>query len=364
MKTPLVHVYNELKYRNKVSSKADFGKQLGYTRTYFSQVMNGIMPLTDNVIDKIATLFDVDRDFITSGKGLPFKATIIQDNLKLIRFVWDITQEELGALIGATRGMIMQYENTDRNTTPPSAIIDALTAITGLASETLLTTSLTTPDIPNLTNELKLKLRAFKIRKMDNNQPIEDSTPSLVAEEAQTYGDKSNPVVIFDTEKQTINNQYFSTILPTISSRNKWIPYFNSVWNFIKQYPNTETLMKDKTQNFWPMTPLPDEMLRMPGTIAHFVIPAPADNNMYPAIKPCSPISIMYTDTDDITWGIAHLVVFNDNRYSCYYLKPGDEKEEWWGLSQNDLYDKRKIKIKNVRAVFEIIDVLNSRPGL
>ena len=362
MKHALGHVLSELRYRKLATTQKEFGDKMGYTKVYISQVNNGTTPITDTLIDKIVATYGINRNFVITAQGDPFPSeTVLHTNLKTIRQRWDITQEELGLLTGATRAMIMQYENPDRRTLPKADTLNKLAEITGIHADALIHNPLADADIADLSQELKRSIR--NLRYADTMQ--QDNTPSVVAEETPTYNvSPKKPVRVFDPVTSAINYQYFDSILPTAKNKNQWIPYFNSIWNFIKQYNSTETISKDQTHNFWPMTPLPDDMLRMPGTIANFVIPAPADNNMYPAIKPNSPISVMFTEKDNINWGIAHLVVFNDRRYNCYYLKPGETDDEWTAISQNAEYDRRRIKVKNVMAVFEIIEVQNSRPGL
>lgn len=66
-------------------------------------------------------------------------------NLKMIREIWGLSQAEFGYLMGASRGMIMQYEN--RGTTPKSVVFRNIVKETGFSKDVLVNTEIEPDDV-------------------------------------------------------------------------------------------------------------------------------------------------------------------------------------------------------------------------
>eukprot|EP01012_Entosiphon_sulcatum_P049033 TRINITY_DN67631_c0_g1_i1.p2 TRINITY_DN67631_c0_g1~~TRINITY_DN67631_c0_g1_i1.p2 ORF type:complete len:146 (-),score=18.89 TRINITY_DN67631_c0_g1_i1:1209-1646(-) len=69
----LVKAFEELKYLKKVSSQLEFGSKLGYTKSHFSQIMNGAQPFPDKIATSLETTFGISSDWILTGNGEMFK---------------------------------------------------------------------------------------------------------------------------------------------------------------------------------------------------------------------------------------------------------------------------------------------------
>lgn len=77
-KDKLVAALEELRYRKIVKNQTDFGSQLGYNRSYVSQLINGSEPITAKVLDIIQQKFGINRDWfygLSDEMFLPVKAT-------------------------------------------------------------------------------------------------------------------------------------------------------------------------------------------------------------------------------------------------------------------------------------------------
>jgi len=81
-------------------------------------------------------------------------------NIKKIRERWDLSQQEFGLLIGATRGMIMQYEK--RGTMPKNETVSQLIRITGLSLNMLDESILSDDEIPEMSQEDEVLISNFR----------------------------------------------------------------------------------------------------------------------------------------------------------------------------------------------------------
>src|SRR5581483_2745097 len=69
-------------------------------------------------------------------------------NIKKIRERWDLSQEEFGFLINASRGMVMQYER--RGTMPKNETVSQIIKITGLTKDMLTNSELADDELPDM----------------------------------------------------------------------------------------------------------------------------------------------------------------------------------------------------------------------
>lgn len=93
-KAILARLLKELTYAGKVLNQTDFGQKLGYTKSHFSQIMNGKENLTPKIITAIETQLNVSRSFLEQGtepvlKGKAYDntpaETIVQEPEELLR---------------------------------------------------------------------------------------------------------------------------------------------------------------------------------------------------------------------------------------------------------------------------------------
>lgn len=97
----------------------------------------------------------VNRDWLLNGDGemfihgeAPRTNKYFSKNLRAIREYWSLSQTELGLLMNASRGMVMQYEQ--RGSMPKEDIMQRLSIITGLEIEDLCEKELRREDLPEL----------------------------------------------------------------------------------------------------------------------------------------------------------------------------------------------------------------------
>lgn len=81
-------------------------------------------------------------------------------NIKKIRERWDLTQEEFGLLIGATRGMVMQYEK--RGTRPKNETVSQIIKLTGITWDMLANGELADDDLPEMDMESQVAISNFR----------------------------------------------------------------------------------------------------------------------------------------------------------------------------------------------------------
>lgn len=68
-KDRLVKAFEELRYSKKISSQTDFGKKLGYNKSYISELFNGHKPITSSLAGEIQTKFGINAIWIIGGIG-------------------------------------------------------------------------------------------------------------------------------------------------------------------------------------------------------------------------------------------------------------------------------------------------------
>lgn len=81
-------------------------------------------------------------------------------NIKKIREEWELSQEEFGLLISATRGMVMQYEK--RGTMPKNATVSKIIKVTGLSKDVLFNSELNVDEIPEMSQEDYILIQNFR----------------------------------------------------------------------------------------------------------------------------------------------------------------------------------------------------------
>lgn len=109
-------------------------------------------------------------------------------NIKKIRERWDLTQEEFGLLIGATRGMVMQYEK--RGTKPKNETVSQIIKLTGISWDMLANAELADDDLPELDMESQVLISNFR----DDPEAYRDIQEKEVQELLKASGRIKNKV--------------------------------------------------------------------------------------------------------------------------------------------------------------------------
>lgn len=81
-------------------------------------------------------------------------------NIKAIREEWGLSQEEFGILIGASRGMVMQYEK--RGSIPKNATVSKIVSVTGLSKDILFNELLEQKEIPSIKQQDWMEIENFR----------------------------------------------------------------------------------------------------------------------------------------------------------------------------------------------------------
>lgn len=98
-------------------------------------------------------------------------------NIKTIREYWELNQTEFGLLVGATRGMIMQYEN--RGTMPKKETVSRIVSLTGFTDDLLINTEIDRDDIEPLPQEDALFIENYRNNPDDYANIDNSETPSF-----------------------------------------------------------------------------------------------------------------------------------------------------------------------------------------
>lgn len=154
-------------------------------------------------------------------------------NIKKIRERWDISQEEFGLLIGATRGMIMQYEK--RGTRPKDETVSQLIRVTGLSWDMLANAELSRGELPELSMEDRILVDNFRENPDDYNQLEDAEVRALKKIGIRSKGSESGEyLALLQSNDTFFKNQYsaFNTqVLANLTA-------------LVKQAKNLEALVK------------------------------------------------------------------------------------------------------------------------
>jgi transcriptional regulator with XRE-family HTH domain len=101
-----------------------------------------------------------------------FMENIFGQNIRAIRESWQISQEEMGVLIKATRGMVMQYEK--RGSLPKGETFETLIAITGLSREKLTAKLLKRQELPQIPQQEYEKILRLRTGLINIAEPFEN----------------------------------------------------------------------------------------------------------------------------------------------------------------------------------------------
>jgi transcriptional regulator with XRE-family HTH domain len=91
---------NYLIYCGVADSEKELAEKLGYTKSSFSQIVNGKVPLSDRFIDKLCRLDpDINKVYIADGEGeLLSTDTPNGENMVIPMSVWEVIQKQADSL--------------------------------------------------------------------------------------------------------------------------------------------------------------------------------------------------------------------------------------------------------------------------
>lgn len=171
----LEQLRNNLKLNQKT-----FAKALGISQGYLSQILLGKKSISYRILNSITNGFKkVNVEWLLSGQEPMFKAestegiripdvlpedhtdttsAVLTSNIILIRQRWKRDQEEFGALIGATRNQVSNWERG--RTAPDYDALNRLEALTGIPQKRIRTIELIRSEIPSLPKPMAVPLPA------------------------------------------------------------------------------------------------------------------------------------------------------------------------------------------------------------
>ena len=141
---------------NNELSQAEFGKILGVSKSFISNIENGYNPLTIDQINKICNYADVSFDYMFDfckeiNKNIikieKINLKVLGNNLKEVRKELNYTQEKLAQKLNITRSLITHYERGNR--TIRTADLKQMCELSGYSADWF---------IGKLKDKLKIKL--------------------------------------------------------------------------------------------------------------------------------------------------------------------------------------------------------------
>ena len=99
-------VINWLIYKEIGESEKEIAERLGYTKSSFSQIVNGKVPLSDKFISKLCSLDEnINLVWVQSGEGEMFLEHNLnsEQNVTIPAFVWSVIQRQAQSLSSRDR---------------------------------------------------------------------------------------------------------------------------------------------------------------------------------------------------------------------------------------------------------------------
>lgn len=115
-------VINWLIFQDIAENERELSEKLGYTKSSFSQIVNGKVPLSDKFVKKLCSLDEnINEVWVSDGTGTMFKNNPNSENgVTIPASAWDVIQhqaESLAArdrqvdeLIGMLKDQIQEYK--------------------------------------------------------------------------------------------------------------------------------------------------------------------------------------------------------------------------------------------------------------
>lgn len=99
-------VINWLIYQNIAESERELSELLGYTKSSFSQIVNGKVPLSDKFVKKLCSLDkNINEVWITTGVGEMFLQNSPNgtNDITVPQSVWDVIRQQAESLSARDR---------------------------------------------------------------------------------------------------------------------------------------------------------------------------------------------------------------------------------------------------------------------
>ena len=93
-------VVNWLIFMEYVDNERELSEKLGYTKSSFSQIINGRVPLSDKFVKKLCSIDDnINEVWITEGVGTMLKNSVVgADVVTVPTKVWEVIQAQAESL--------------------------------------------------------------------------------------------------------------------------------------------------------------------------------------------------------------------------------------------------------------------------
>lgn len=94
-------VINWLIFREVAENERALSEILGYTKSSFSQIVNGKVPLSEKFVKKLCQLDEnINEVWVSKGEGEMFKANNLnsENSLSIPRDVWTVLQQQAASL--------------------------------------------------------------------------------------------------------------------------------------------------------------------------------------------------------------------------------------------------------------------------
>lgn len=261
------------------------------------------------------------------------------DNLKSIREEWGLSQGQFGYLVGASRGMIMQYEN--RGTKPKMPVLKELVKVTGLSRDILYNTKLDKEDMPGMSSAVSQTLEYYQ-----SDEVIEvDDTNDLINAKSIKHG--KNVSQSGENSATSENNNISGDKHVVTDSRNntntdKGAPYYEN----ISASAGLDYLIDNDDNRTSSFIKVPG--IRVDGYINVF------GDSMYPKYCSGEVIGVKLTEKGLVFFGHAYVIQMSDGEAYIKYIRKGKDENHWVLESENEKYDPREFHLSKITKVFKI----------
>jgi transcriptional regulator with XRE-family HTH domain len=131
-------VINWLIFMEFAENERDMAEKLGYTKSSFSQIMNGKVPISDKFIKKLCSVDEnINEVWITSGEGEMLKTAVgSADVVTVPANVWDVIKAQADSLKNRDRQIdellsLLKSQMEESKKIPAQQGDDATSAVAG-----------------------------------------------------------------------------------------------------------------------------------------------------------------------------------------------------------------------------------------
>lgn len=266
-------------------------------------------------------------------------------NIKAIREEWGLSQEEFGLLIGASRGMVMQYEK--RGSIPKNPTVSKIVSITGLSKDILFNEALEQRDIPSIKQQDWMEIENFR---SDPDSYNVDETEKDIKELVGTLKVRKAK------EKEVIP---LGKHVPLRLKPGEYADAFGD-WEGLPMYnvPITASFV----------TTYRDDALYSPQYYLHDPRFRDCDfgaiitgDSMHSEIRHGDFVACKeVTDTSFLVFGDIYYVVAKNGLETCKYLQAGMDDEHVLLVPRNEKISPSPIKKDMIRSLFKVRGIIRS----